>query len=222
MQIRKIKIQNFRLLKDFSIDLEENLSLIIGKNNTGKTSLLLLLERFLRGSQNNFSFHDFNIAFQKEIEVSLNNDIAKDDYNNPRINLRLYIEYFKFDNLGNLSDSILNLDPKENFFVLSFNYSLDYDKYSKLKQDYDKFKSIFKNKKVIDFLIKNHKQYFKINKRVVEYKNEKNETEINDEQISKIILLKTISAKRDVANEEGENAQSNKIFQGFHINFLTP
>ena len=32
MQIRKIKIQNFRLLKDFSIYLEENLSLIIGKN----------------------------------------------------------------------------------------------------------------------------------------------------------------------------------------------
>ncbi len=220
MQIRKIKIHNFRLLKDFSIDLEENLSLIIGKNNTGKTSLLSLLERFLRVSQNNFSFHDFNIAFQKEIEVSLNNDIAKDDYNNLKINFRLYIEYFKSDNLGNLSDLILNLDPKENFFVLSFNYSLDYDKYSKLKQDYDKFKSIFKNKTVIDFLIKNHKQYFKINKSVVEYKNEKNETEINDEQISKIILLKIISAKRDVANEEGENAQSNKTLSNLSYKFF--
>ncbi len=218
MQIRKIKIQNFRLLKDFSIDLEENLSLVIGKNNTGKTSLLSLLERFLRGNQNNFSFHDFNIAFQKEIEVSLNNDIAKDDYNNLRINLRLYIEYFKSDNLGNLL--ILNLDPKENFFVLSFNYSLDYDKYSRLKQDYDKFKSIFKNKTVIDFLTKNHKQYFKTNKSVVEYKNEKNEVSINDEQISKIILLKTISAKRDVANEEGENARSNKTLSKLSYKFF--
>jgi predicted ATP-dependent endonuclease of OLD family len=44
MLIRKIKVQNFRLLKNFSIDLEEDLSLIIGKNNTGKTSLLSLLE----------------------------------------------------------------------------------------------------------------------------------------------------------------------------------
>lgn len=218
MQIRKIKIENFRLLKDFSIDMEENLSLIIGKNNTGKTSLLSLLERFLRGDQNNFSFHDFNIAFQKEIEVSLNNDVAKDDYNNLRINLRLYIEYFKSDNLGNLL--ILNLDPKKNFFVLSFNYSLDYDKYSRLKQDYDDFKTIFKNKTVIDFLTKNHKQYFKINKSVVEYKNEKNKLSINDEQISKIILLKTISAKRDVANEEGENARSNKSLSKLSYKFF--
>jgi predicted ATP-dependent endonuclease of OLD family len=36
MNIFKIAIDNFRLLKEFSIDLEEDLSLVIGKNNTGK------------------------------------------------------------------------------------------------------------------------------------------------------------------------------------------
>lgn len=30
MKITKIEVQNYRLLKDFSIDLEENLSLVIG------------------------------------------------------------------------------------------------------------------------------------------------------------------------------------------------
>ncbi len=118
MLIRKIKIQNFRLLKDFSIDLEEDLSLVIGKNNTGKTSLLSLLERFLSGKQNNFTFHDFNIEFQEEIEETLSKDIAKEDYNNLGINLKIYIEYLKSDNLGNLSDLILNLAPEENFLVL--------------------------------------------------------------------------------------------------------
>ncbi len=220
MQIRKIKIQNFRLLKDFSIDLEENLSLIIGKNNTGKTSLLSLLERFLSGKQNNFTFYDFNIEFQKEIEEALSKDIAKEDYNNLGINLRLYIEYFKSDNLGNLSDLILNLDPKENFLVLSFSYLLENDKYSKLKQDYNEFKTTFKNKSVLEFLAKNHRQYFSINKRVVEYKNEDNEIEIKDEQTSKIISLKTISAKRDVANEEGENVRSNKTLSKLSYKFF--
>ena len=43
MFLSKITVQNFRLLKDFSIDLEKELSLIIGKNNSGKTSLLYLL-----------------------------------------------------------------------------------------------------------------------------------------------------------------------------------
>ncbi len=220
MQIRKIKIHNFRLLKDFSIDLEENLSLIIGKNNTGKTSLLSLLERFLTGKQNNFTFHDFNIEFQEELENVLQKDVTREDYNNLEINLKLYIEYFKSDNLGNLSDLILNLDPKDNFLVLSFSYSLEYDKYSKLKQDYNEFKTTFKNKSVLEFLAKNHKQYFSINKKVVEYNNEKNKIEIKDEQLSKIISLKTISAKRDVANEEGENARSNKTLSKLSYKFF--
>lgn len=220
MQIRKIKIQNFRLLKDFSIDLEDGLSLIIGKNNTGKTSLLSLFERFLSGKQNNFTFHDFNIEFQEIIEKALGEDVTKENYNNPGINLKLYIEYFKSDNLGNLSDLILNLDPKENFFVLSFSYLLEYDKYSKLKQDYEKFKTTFQNKSVLEFLAKNHKQYFSINKNVVEYNKEENGIEIKDEQISKIISLKTISAKRDVANEEGENARSNKTLSKLSYKFF--
>ena len=66
MKIQQFKISNFRLLKDFSIDLENNLSLIIGKNNTGKTSFLSLLEKFLKGSKNSFSFEDFNLAYQNK------------------------------------------------------------------------------------------------------------------------------------------------------------
>jgi len=35
MKINKIEINNFRLLKNLKLDLEEDLSLVIGKNNTG-------------------------------------------------------------------------------------------------------------------------------------------------------------------------------------------
>ena len=220
MLIRKIKVQNFRLLKNFSIDLEEDLSLIIGKNNTGKTSLLSLLERFLFGKQNTFTFHDFNIEFQGNIENTLNKNITKEDYINLGINLKIYIEYLKSDNLGNLSDLILNLAPEENFLILSFSYVLEYDKYSRLKQDYKKFKDKFENKSVLEFLVKNHKQYFSIHKNVVEYNHEENKIEIKDEQISKIISLKTISAKRDVANEEGANAGSNKTLSKLSYKFF--
>lgn len=37
MKLSQILIRNYRLLKDFSIDLEKVLSLAIGKNNCGKT-----------------------------------------------------------------------------------------------------------------------------------------------------------------------------------------
>ena len=38
MKIKEIKVENYRLLKDFSIDLEDDLSLVIGKNNTGNST----------------------------------------------------------------------------------------------------------------------------------------------------------------------------------------
>lgn len=69
MKITKIDIQNFRLLKNFSIDLEEELSLVIGKNNTGKTSLLTVLDKFLNDTKS-FSYNDFNIDFKKRFKTN--------------------------------------------------------------------------------------------------------------------------------------------------------
>jgi predicted ATP-dependent endonuclease of OLD family len=47
MKISKIEIKEYRLLKDFNVDLEKVLSLVIGKNNVGKTSLMNVMDTFL-------------------------------------------------------------------------------------------------------------------------------------------------------------------------------
>ena len=67
MKIGKIEVHNYRLLKNFSITLENDFSLIIGKNNTGKTSLLHILQCFLSTTTNVFNFEDFSVEFQKNI-----------------------------------------------------------------------------------------------------------------------------------------------------------
>ena len=51
MVIRQIQVTNFRLLKDLKIDLQPNLSLVVGKNNVGKTSLLIVLDKFLNSGK---------------------------------------------------------------------------------------------------------------------------------------------------------------------------
>ena len=38
MILKKMEVKNFRLLKDFKLDFKDELSLVIGKNNCGKTS----------------------------------------------------------------------------------------------------------------------------------------------------------------------------------------
>ena len=40
MHIKTIHIKNFRLLQDSKLDMREDLSLLLGKNNSGKTSFM--------------------------------------------------------------------------------------------------------------------------------------------------------------------------------------
>ena len=47
MRIDRIQVSNFRSLRNLEVNLEKYLSVVVGKNNSGKTSLLLALERFL-------------------------------------------------------------------------------------------------------------------------------------------------------------------------------
>lgn len=112
MKIKYINIKNFRALKNVKIDLEKDLSVIIGKNNTGKTSLLLVLEEFLSNNPN----------FEKE---DFNNEIWGDD--KPFISLELCIEYDDNDDLLLLNPFFCSLDANNNKIFLEFKYEAKAD-----------------------------------------------------------------------------------------------
>ena len=50
MFLKKIHIENFRLLMDYDVDFDEELTLFVGKNNAGKTSLMNLMDMVDRKS----------------------------------------------------------------------------------------------------------------------------------------------------------------------------
>ena len=60
MYIKKIIVHNFKQLKNVELDLQRNTTLLAGPNNSGKTSLILLLKRMLDKNPN-FTTDDFNI-----------------------------------------------------------------------------------------------------------------------------------------------------------------
>jgi predicted ATP-dependent endonuclease of OLD family len=66
MKIKEIQVKNYRLLKDFSIDIEKELSLVIGKNNCGKTSFLSVIDKFLNGNSSSFTYEDFLKELDKD------------------------------------------------------------------------------------------------------------------------------------------------------------
>ena len=74
MKIEKIKIKNFRLLKDSVLEMKDGLSLLIGRNNSGKTSLLVLFEKFYNNE--NFTYDDFSISLRQQIDnIDINTNI---------------------------------------------------------------------------------------------------------------------------------------------------
>lgn len=223
MKIFKIEIENYRLLKDFSMDLEKELSLVIGKNNTGKTSILSALDKFLGHSEKTkFTFDDFNIEFKKSLKekIEAGEAITEDDYKRLGIRLRLYIEYTELDNLTNVSRVMMDLDPDNNVVVLGFDYTLDYNGYTRLRNDFKAFEANEKQKEqekngynprsLTDFLKSNLTVYFKTGRRSLAFDpatkkaSEDASIDLETEKISitDIINFKYISAKRDVANKD--------------------
>ena len=146
MKIKRIIVKNFRLLKDFSIDLEDELSLIVGKNNVGKTSLLLVLDKFLNGSSIDSSkkikYNDLNLDMQKKIEKLLDTELEEENEYKPlSVSLRIIVEYKETDCLDNINKILTNLDVGNNYFAIGFDYVLDYDRYKELHKDFNEAKA---------------------------------------------------------------------------------
>lgn len=204
MKIDRIEIRNFRILKEMDVDLEDALSLVIGKNNSGKTSLLAILEKFLCGNKTDFTLDDFNIDAQAQICACENSNFTPEDYQEIAISLKLYISYAATDNIGEASELLLDLDDNNFMLVVLFEYVLDYEKYTKLISDYTEYKEKI-NKEFSYFVNKNINRYFKVRISAMEYGNESNSKIISNDVIKSIISMRTVSAKRDVDNDQGRS-----------------
>lgn len=232
MTIKQIRVKNFRLLKDFVIDLQPELSLVVGKNNVGKTSLLTVLDKFLNSNKDRtgrFQYNDFNLDFQKEIEEMLDRPhLDKEAYQKTdlSISLRLIVEYFNTDSLDNIGNKILtNLEDDNNYFALGFDYQLDYSSYERLISDYHQAKSLYREKHPDrkfdkhEYLDTNHQRYFQIIRKSIHV--EKNDMSLDETRFIKldglqgfrldnVINFEYISARRCVDNKDVDHTLSSQ------------
>ena len=227
MYIRKIEIENFRKLKSISIDVENELTLIVGKNNSGKTSILMALDKLL--NDKGISLYDFNLEFRAKIEEKLKASVMlEDDFSEFGIKLRLYIEYTDIADLSNINDLIMDLDPNNNMLVLGFEYLISqYDDYLNFRSAYEEYTK--KSLTFEEFFKELQKKYFKLYRRSYYYDekqrkiDENNYIDLEEKKISlkKVINFQYIPAKRTVQNTESEKSlseQSNKIYQATEKN----
>ena len=62
MYLKQIEAKNFRLLHDVKLLLENRTTVIVGRNNSGKTSLTEAIERLLSDASPSFSLEDFSFC----------------------------------------------------------------------------------------------------------------------------------------------------------------
>ncbi len=117
MRIKRIEIENFRLLRDVSVGLEERTTLIVGRNNSGKTSIAELFRRLLGEKLPSFRVEDFSLGcherFWTAFETFQMGAVGPDVVVLlPSIKVTIDITYdVNALDLGPLSDCIVDLDP---------------------------------------------------------------------------------------------------------------
>ncbi|PQZ69329.1 ATP-dependent endonuclease [Achromobacter sp. MYb9] len=222
MKIICIEIKNFRLLKNFSIELEQNLSLVIGKNNSGKTSFLAALDKFLNSSERNkISYDDFNVDLKDELVKILTGEMSVADanlYEPLGLKLRLHIKYEEEDDLGSVENLIMSLDPADDNIILEFSYEINRETLLRMLAIYNNDKVSYDGDPTLFLKDKQHDYFGQIRRKSVKHKEESVFIDLNKESISlqNVLSFKSISAKRNVTNKENDktlSAQTSQIYK---------
>ena len=141
MYLSKVGVRNFRLLQAVELRLDEKTTVIVGRNNSGKTSLTELFRRLTRDESPRFRLEDFSLrvhgqfwkafglrragAAEKEIRDTL-----------PTIDVELTMDYRdSSSNLGPLSHFVIDLDVECNEARINISYVLEDGKIPALFDD---------------------------------------------------------------------------------------
>jgi len=128
--INKVVIKNFRLLQDVELLLAEKTTVIVGRNNSGKTSLTEIFRRLMEREVPQFKLEDFSLNVHDEFWNAyklLRNGAEEDEIRAalPCILVQLTIEYGESIDYGPLSSFIINLDPECTTAIIKINFSLE-------------------------------------------------------------------------------------------------
>ncbi|MEO1146649.1 MAG: AAA family ATPase [Cyanobacteria bacterium J06638_22] len=134
MNIKTIEVENFRLLESVSLSLERETTVIVGRNNSGKTSLTELFRRLLSDSKPKFQLEDFSLSahenFWNAFKLAFieNEEAATIRKELPTIEVRLLVSYKdeieNNKNFSALSDFIIDLDQNCSEALIIIRYEL--------------------------------------------------------------------------------------------------
>jgi putative ATP-dependent endonuclease of OLD family len=115
VKIKTIKIKNFRLLHDISLQLEDETTVVVGRNNCGKTSLSDIIRKFL-SERGTFEIEDFSSACYDKFCAAHRAHLKGADVEEvralvPSIDLRVHVSFDPtVPEFGPLRDFVIDTD----------------------------------------------------------------------------------------------------------------
>jgi len=139
VKLSNVRVEGFRLLDSVDIAIEQGATVIVGRNNSGKTSLTELFDKFFGEYIGAFRLEDFSAAVRGQFVTA---KAARDRADSqpeavlaalPRIALTLTFSYDGAEaDLGPLSPFIIDLDPACTSAVALIEYSCSLKKLAPL------------------------------------------------------------------------------------------
>lgn len=216
MKITNIKIENFRLLDNIEINLEDVTTAIVGKNNSGKTSFSEIFNVFMNSRR--FEFEDFSIHSHQKFQDAYNIYLAINDENKeekvfeliesiPKIKLLLDITYAEEDIWTNIKPFISSLE-ESNTIKIIFEYTPKNTEsfFQTIKSAIDKNSSDLLDE--IKIIFSSHYRTI-----IKPYSESENMDEVDFSDVEKLLQCHFIEAQRDLEDAKASNTKLSSIFQ---------
>lgn len=223
MKIKNISISNFRKIKEpvyMDIDYE---TLIVGKNNTAKTSIFEIINKFINNYK--FKLEDFNNEIINHIYLEAilsryRDDLNEEEFNKilkafPFISMDISIIVEENDNLATVRDLLYEFDNNDEIIIKCI-YSLDDLK--KIMSEFKKYNSSFNSKEQhISFRIFFERKFqtFYSKKYFSTKPNSTYLNSISEEFVKSMFNIHTMAAQREVddTSEQEKLTLSNAIWK---------
>ena len=194
MRLSKINIKNYRLLVNAELEVDSKTTLIVGRNNTAKTSCFECIGKALEATP--FSFNDYPLSKRNElydnIDSFMKNIITFEELCKrlEPISVEFLVDYSlddPEDNLGALSPFIIDVDEDTTTAVIRVEYKLKADEktvWKILEPTYFK-NSVFSPDDAHNAIISNFNNLFEmviyaINPKKTSEKQKKDKQELSD------------------------------------------
>ena len=222
MYLSKLHIENFRLLKNVDVAFDRDLTLFVGKNNTGKTSVMEILS-FLASDRKNLGIDDYPLTARNELYGAIvdywhDQDFLKYQRFVPIPKFTLTFDYSD-GVIGNLDAFVIDLEEDVTVAIAEVTFDVPLGIGDLLQNLKSQFEAILpveadnnqKTKCLAQVVRDNFNSLFTMNVAAVNPSASTDIKEVKKSDLQNVFNLKVIKAERNM--DESETANSNPIGQ---------